>query len=337
MIDTGADISVLKDNSDTFNDINIDNKINIQGINQGLIQSKGLTSLEIQTTKYIIPHNFHIVESTFSIPCDGILGIDFIKKYNCQLDFTPAKYLLIIRPDNLNYPIYVPINYSSGNNTIVLSARSEVVRKIELTSNEDSILIPNQEIQPGIYAANTVVTTANAFVRLLNTTSTDQMVNVNKLNYEPLANYDISEINNETRTNNVMSKLTKNFPKLFHKELKELCCKYTDIFGLDTESITTNNFYKQKLRLKDDEPVYIKNYRNPHSQKDEIPAQVDKLIKDRIVEPSASEYNSPLLLEPKKSIDNEKKKWRLVIDYRQINKKELKKQTMNTHFLLMSV
>jgi len=68
-------------NSDSFNDINFGNKINIQGINQELIQSKGLTSLEIQTTKYIIPHNFHIVEITFSKPCDGILGIDFIKIY----------------------------------------------------------------------------------------------------------------------------------------------------------------------------------------------------------------------------------------------------------------
>jgi len=85
------------------------------------------------------------------------------------------------------------------------------------------------------------------------------MISINKLNYESLSNYDISKINNETRTNDVMSKLSKNFPKLFNKQLKELCCKYTDIFGLDTESITTNNFYKQKLRLKDDEPVYIKN------------------------------------------------------------------------------
>jgi len=42
------------------------------------------------------------------------------------------------------------------------------------------------------------------------------------------------------------------------------------------------------------------------------------------VEPSVSPYNSPLLLVPKKSLPNsENKKWRLVIDYRQINKKLL--------------
>jgi len=42
--------------------------------------------------------------------------------------------------------------------------------------------------------------------------------------------------------------------------------------------------------------VYIKNYRGPHSQV----KQVGKLITDGIVEPSVSEYNSPLLLVPKK-------------------------------------
>jgi len=97
-----------------------------------------------------------------------------------------------------------------------------------------------------------------------------------------------------------------------------------NVFGLETESLSTNNFYKQKLRLKDEEPVYIKNYRSPHSQKDEIQAQVQKLIKDKIVEPSVSAYNSPLLLVPKKSIPgSDIKKSRLVIDYRQINKKLL--------------
>jgi len=37
-------------------------------------------------------------------------------------------------------------------------------------SDTDTILIPNQEIQPGIYVANTITSKQNTFVRLLNTT-----------------------------------------------------------------------------------------------------------------------------------------------------------------------
>lgn len=83
----------------------------------------------------------------------------------------------------------------------------------------------------------------------------------------------------------VLSQLKKNFPKLFKLQLETLCRKYTDIFALESEPILVNNFYKQQLRLKDDEPVYIKNYRSPYSQVEEIQAQVQKLIKDKIVEP----------------------------------------------------
>jgi len=64
-----------------------DEIINIQGIGQRVIKSQGTTSIELQSTKYIIPHEFYLVDSNYSLPCDGIIGIDFIKKINCQLDF----------------------------------------------------------------------------------------------------------------------------------------------------------------------------------------------------------------------------------------------------------
>jgi len=150
------------------------------------------------------------------------------------------------------------------------------------------------------------------------------LVKVNKIQFENLTDYDIHNSNLENRSEQVISKLRKNFPEQFKNQLTELCTRYSDVFGLETEPISTNNFYKQTLRLKDDEPIYIKNYRSPHSHVDEIQKQVGKLIEDKIVEPSVSEYNSPLLLVPKKSLPNsEEKKWRLVIDYRQINKKLL--------------
>lgn len=67
-------------------------------------------------------------------------------------------------------------------------------------------------------------------------------------------------------------------------------------------------FINKKLRLKDNERVYIKNYRNPHNHIEEIKSQVQKLIVDQIVEPSVSEYNSPLLLVPKKALPDSNKK-----------------------------
>jgi len=127
----------LKKNSDAYIQNNC--TINIHGISQVVTKSKGLTSIKIQTYTFIIPHDFHIVNLKFAIPCARILRIDFIKKYNCQLDFKPSEDWLIIRPNK--YPIYVPVTYSSGNNSLILPARSQVVRKTEINSAEDSVLI----------------------------------------------------------------------------------------------------------------------------------------------------------------------------------------------------
>lgn len=46
------------------------------------------------------------------------------------------------------------------------------------------------------------------------------------------------------------------------------------------------------------------------------------MLDSNIIEPSVSAYNSPILLVPKKSINGDKK-WRLVVDFRQLNKKIL--------------
>lgn len=221
LVDTGADISILKEEADYFNSIQDDSIINIQGISQEIIESKGLTSIELQTDKYIIPHSFHIVNQQFPIPCDGIIGIDFIKKFNCQLDFKPKEDWFIIRPNNLKFPIYVPITYNSGNNRILLPARSQVVRKINITSIEDTnILIPNQEIETGIYVANTISTSNDVYIRILNTHHTDKLVDANN----------VVQPNKETREQTVLSQLSKKLPPQFKTQLKKLCSKYTDTY-----------------------------------------------------------------------------------------------------------
>ena len=52
-----------------------------------------------------------------------------------------------------------------------------------------------------------------------------------------------------------------------------------------------------------------------HTHKDEIKKQIRKLIDDKIVEPLFSEYNSPILLIPKKSLaESDEKRWRIVIE-----------------------
>jgi hypothetical protein len=121
------------------------------------------------------------------------------------------------------------------------------------------------------------------------------------------------------RSSAVLNELQKecNLP---NDDIRSLCNQYTHIFHLKSEPLTVNNFFKYTIKLKDQEPVYIKNYRTAHSQRDEIQSQVDDLLQSGQIERSIAPYNSPLLLVPKKSV-NGQAAWRLCVDYRCLNKK----------------
>jgi len=144
----------LKENSAVFKNIKNNYTINIQGTSQEVTKSKGRTSIEIQTSKYIIPHNFQIVNLEFAILCDGILGIDFIKKYNCQIGSKPSKDWLIIRTNNLKYPIYLP---KTSDHCNVFQA--EVMAIQEATSeHHDADIYIFSTSQAALRVHNTIIT-----------------------------------------------------------------------------------------------------------------------------------------------------------------------------------
>lgn len=109
-------------------------------------------------------------------------------------------------------------------------------------------------------------------------------------------------------------------PKHAKEKLLPLCMEFEDIFHLPEDKPTVNNFYRQKLNLRDNDPVFVKNYRLPQSQKSEIHQQVKKLLENDLIEMSTSNFNSPLIVVPKKSTDGTQK-WRMCVDFRLLNRK----------------
>lgn len=108
-------------------------------------------------------------------------------------------------------------------------------------------------------------------------------------------------------------------PPEARRGLRALVVEYADIFRFDDDFIPANNFYKQGITLTDDEPVYVPQYRLPHSQRGELRRQVENLLAQGIIRPSRSHYNNPNLLVPKKNGG-----WRMVTDFRRLNNKLVK-------------
>lgn len=268
---------------------------------------------------------FTVVPTNFPIPVDGIIGKDFIKYYQCSLDYFTNTFT--VRHTNNLFEIPILDNTCQSNYHLI-PPRCEVIRYFTLVTDKfQDQLVSNQEIFPGVFIATTIIDPQCCFLKILNTNF--RPVEIKKVlnlstedlkNYKHLANHKNSNCFNPNRQEVLSSILKSNLPKHAPDSLLNLCHQYADIFYLPGDKHSVNNFYKQQLNLSDSTPVYIKNYRNPHALKDEISNQVSEMLEQNIIEPSVSSYNSPIILVPKKSTDG-KKKYRLCIDFRQLNKR----------------
>ncbi|KAK9752237.1 hypothetical protein QE152_g4348 [Popillia japonica] len=131
--------------------------------------------------------------------------------------------------------------------------------------------------------------------------------------------------------------------KTLNKEEKDsiqkICAKYSDVFLLENDHVTVTNVITESITLKDNarpavtnvitesitlkdnaRPVYVKPYRLPHAHKIQIDEQIDKMLADGIIEETRSNWSSPLLIVPKKPDCHGNKQWRIVVDYRLLNK-----------------
>lgn len=315
-MDSQADVCAIKRNSLHFEvEIDTSEVIEVTGVTKTPIYSMGTVLIDIFVGNLIIKHKFHVMPNHFNIPSDGIIGKDFNILYECILDYGTQEFTIRTEKGS----VVVPMRIHTRNNFLTVPPRAETTRIFKL-SCQKPVLIKSKQLQPGVMTANAIAKDGLAKVRIINCTNKIQSVKIPEFETKGLENYHIYTMNRaentEERTKKVIKILSKNYPndKKLHKHTE-----YADIFTLETDQMSVNNFYEQKLKLKDHEPVYQRNYRTAHSQKQIINEKVQKLLDNDLIEHSVSEYNSPVILVPKKGT-GEENKWRLCIDYRNLNK-----------------
>lgn len=88
-------------------------------------------------------------------------------------------------------------------------------------------------------------------------------------------------------------------------------------FYLPGEVLSSTTAVTHEIRLEPGtEPVNARPYLLPESQNQEVSRQIEKLERGGIITESNSAWNSPILVVPKKLDDSGRKRWRLVINYR---------------------
>jgi hypothetical protein len=104
-------------------------------------------------------------------------------------------------------------------------------------------------------------------------------------------------------------------------DIRKICEEYVDVFKLPGDSLTATTAaahtiptpYIAKIRA-----ITLNNYRPPEVQQEEFKREVNQMLDDNIT-PSNRDWNFPLLVVPKKIDALGRRKWRICIDFRELN------------------
>lgn len=328
LLDTGASLSVIRSDLLSRSATIYRDETTIKGIG-GQVKTTGYVYLNISPDNHnIMRHKFYVFDT---LPCsaDGILGLDFLDKYRSKINLD-TNYLQMYCNDN---ELYVPLYYTNKlymnkNNFLIIPARSESIHYIEIDkSMTDDCVVCARELEKDVFLASTIVKPNKGIIpiQILNTSDKDITIPTFQPEIHEFSKYDVCTFNRCESKLNRKSKLL-NLLKLDHLNTEEkesllpIFEKYSDIFYLPGDKLTTTNVYQQKIHLKPNtSPVYVKPYRLPHALKPEIKKNIEKMIADDIIEECQSEWSSPILLVPKKNEEGTDKQWRLVVDFRKVN------------------
>lgn len=324
LIDTGASICTIKQKVLNGNaSIKTEKRTSIEGI-AGKVKTLGtcynIINFENQCTNY----EFHVVEDSFPIPVDGIIGADLLKDLKSKLDL--EKFLLYCKINNTT--IVIPIHSHENTLSITIAPRCEETHWINTIHTTDQVYHP-QEICKDVFIAGTIAKPIKGKMpfKILNTGNEAVKINWKEPKSTPasehfILNYKNSEKSQTERIKKITAEIKLDtLNKEESHELISICKKYQDIFHLDGDKLTCTNIGTAGITLKTGvTPKYTKPYRLPHSQKQEVHKEIQKMLADNIIEPSTSAWNSPILIVPKKKDPvTGLQKFRMVIDYRKLN------------------
>lgn len=316
MVDSGAEISVIKKSYVGNNELDDTNRLVITGVGEDSIKSLGRVKLALKFGQEWILHSFVVVEDRFNIEPDAILGLDFILDKGVILngstkEFQIGDVRMMMRVQNKEQ------DKESGvlkvESRVKLLANSARVLKIMVRGPEEG-LIEKRELAPGVIWGSTLVRQKDGFARVtvLNVNEEDTEIPYPEAEIEGFEEYIEDHerfIDGEERLKGLkrLEKLRENL-RLSHlrererKDILDLLEKYNDVFYLEGDELGYCPKYEHCINLEEGTtPIYVRPYRFPFQQRNEMDSQVQKMLKNVVIEGSDSPWNFPVLLVKKKA------------------------------------
>ncbi|XP_055632438.1 uncharacterized protein LOC129772930 [Toxorhynchites rutilus septentrionalis] len=133
-----------------------------------------------------------------------------------------------------------------------------------------------------------------------------KVANIYKIDWSEGRNIDQEMTNSEGSTENT-------------QKLLEVVRDYRDCFALDLKEMGRAKSTEMKIRLEDNEPVFVKPRRMEYAKESALAEITNELLEAGIIQETESPFYSRVVLVPKKN-----KQFRMAVDYRMLNAKTVK-------------
>ena len=183
-------------------------------------------------------------------------------------------------------------------------------------------------------------------IYIINTSEQDELLEINPQQIHPfdhLGPQVETELESEAEEEQITdsSERTKVLQTLIQQDhlndeekiyVTKLLEEYNDIFLLPGDTLGHTTAIQHEIPLKDNTLIHSKQYRHAPIHREVIKKDIEKTLKDNIIEPSSSPMSSLVIIVPKRNDAAGNKQWRLCIDYRKLNS-----QTINDSFPLPNI
>ena len=101
----------------------------------------------------------------------------------------------------------------------------------------------------------------------------------------------------------------------WNQKFRDTISKFPDVFSLSDDEPRDTPYFSFKIKLLNDIPVTVRPFAQPIHLREKINEEVDRLIANKVIEPSMSNFNSRAFFIPKKSGGD----LRCIVDFRKVN------------------
>ncbi|KAI4477334.1 hypothetical protein M0802_014745 [Mischocyttarus mexicanus] len=261
---------------------------------------------------------FHVVNETFPIRTNGILGNEFLASSNESVCI-PSRSSKILYCHVLNSDISegylprfeLPAGIFAGEVLVKNNYRKGYFKVCNTTPEVFWLEIPRVELIE--FKEHTLPSSGfNAYISASETNDpglSGILASIHKIFTDPNKEENSNDIAPEAKPS-LQSARAKSVKSLLHldhlnleeaRSVMELVNKSADIFHLPGDPLGCTDVLRHRIFTSDNIPVHTKQYRFPPVHKEEILRQTSELLENGIIKPSISPYNSLVWIVPKKA------------------------------------